>query len=262
MTRAFFLTLPLLILTSCAGAMYEVPTVSNEELNRAYALINQGDRAIPPKRTHRQKEAILMRAFKRLQPAVQDICAQARDISCQFDVQYSEDDTINAYASDGRKIVFFSGLADILVSEDEYAAVLAHEMGHHISDHLGKARSNAMAGAMLGGLLGAAAEKATGEEGLAEAGMGLGTTAGILRYSKDHEQEADYISAYMLARAGYDLEVAQGLWARLAYSKGGAVKKKAGILDTHPSSPERIARWQRIIREIAMDADKLPNLKK
>lgn len=262
MTRAFILTLPIFVLTSCAGAMYEVPTVSNDELNRAYALINEGDRITPPKRSHAEKEAILKRAFTRLYPEAQDICRQAKDMSCEFDVNYSEEDTINAYASDGRKIVFFSGLADILVSEDEYAAVLAHEMGHHISDHLGKARKNAMAGAALGALLGAAAEKATGEEGLTEAGMGLGTTAGILRYSKDHEQEADYISAYMLERAGYDLEVAQGLWARLAYSSGGAVKKKAGIFDTHPSSPERIARWQRIIREIEVDADKLPNLKK
>ena len=262
MTRAFILTLPVFVLTACAGAMYEVPRATNEELNRAYALINKGDRVAPPKRTHAEKQAILMRAFQRLQPEAQDICTQAKDKSCQFDVSYSEDDTINAYASNGRKIVFFSGLADILLSEDEYAAVLAHEMGHHISDHLGKGQKNAMAGALLGALLGAAAEKATGEEGLTEAGLGLGATAGILRYSKDHEQEADYISAYMLERAGYDLEIAQGLWARLAYSKGGVVKKKAGIFDTHPSSPERIARWQRIIREIEMDSDKLPNLKK
>ena len=43
---------------------------------------------------------------------------------------------------------------------------------------------------------------------------------GRLAYSKADEREADYLSAYITARAGYNLEEASGIWVKLAGSGG------------------------------------------
>ena len=75
-------------------------------------------------------------------------------------------------------------------------------------------------------------------------------------YSKADEREADYLSAYITARAGYDLAQAAGIWAKLAGSGGS--RATAGLLDTHPAGPERLAAWELAEREIAASPELLP----
>jgi predicted Zn-dependent protease len=67
---------------------------------------------------------------------------------------------------------------------------------------------------------------------------GLGSTLGVLKYSRTHESEADKMGLVFAAIAGYDPNAAVTFWERMA-AQGG--QKPLEILSTHPSDETRIA---------------------
>jgi predicted Zn-dependent protease len=75
----------------------------------------------------------------------------------------------------------------------------------------------------------------------------LGAGAARLAYSKAEEREADYLGAYLVARAGYDLERAgQSLGALGPPRCGGPQRRRRrGPARTHPAEAERLAAWRR-----------------
>ena len=128
--------------------------------------------------------------------------------------------------------------------------MVAHEFGHHLADHIGRgfARSTAAGyavGTAVGALIsfGGLAAWAIGQ-GAAQ----LGGSAARLAFSKEEEREADYLAAYLLARAGHDLDRAGGLWTKLAGSDGAQMA--SGLLATRPSSAEQLAAWQETVEEL------------
>jgi predicted Zn-dependent protease len=86
--------------------------------------------------------------------------------------------------------------------------------------------------------------------------MGVGAQLGALSYSKEQEREADLLSAYLMARADYDLRRAGRVWWVLAQQD--KEKVKASLFDTHPAGPERIVAWEKAIVEVEKSPDKLP----
>ena len=88
----------------------------------------------------------------------------------------------------------------------------------------------------------------------------LGAGATRLVYSKGEEREADYLGAYLVARAGYDLDRAGNLWARLSRPDAAATRSGAlaGLLATHPAEAERLAAWRRAAEEIRASPDLMP----
>ena len=88
--------------------------------------------------------------------------------------------------------------------------------------------------------------------------MQIGETLGGKSFSKQHETEADYIAAYILARAGYNPEAAGQLWIKLAKASG---KMESKLFDTHPAGPERLAAWEKAVDEVRMSPDLMPNPK-
>jgi predicted Zn-dependent protease len=86
--------------------------------------------------------------------------------------------------------------------------------------------------------------------------MAVGAQIGALSYSKSEEREADLLSAYLLARAGYDLRKAGHVWRVLAQLD--RQKAKASLFDTHPAGPERMAAWDKAIVEVEQSPTKLP----
>ena len=86
---------------------------------------------------------------------------------------------LNAFAN-GRSVQVTSRLAEEVRREDELAAVLAHEFAHHVLRH----RARLDAAGVERGLLG-----------------NFGRNARLIR---ETEEEADRLSVWLLARAGYD----------------------------------------------------------
>lgn len=110
------------------------------------------------------------------------------------------------------------------------------------------------AGALLGAVVpsGGVAAWALGQ-GAAELGAGAG--AARLASSKQEEREADHLGACLVARAGYDLERAGRLRARLARPGDPAT---AGLLGGHSADAERLAQWRRTTEGIRVSPDPMP----
>jgi len=127
-----------------------------------------------------------------------------------FDFTFSVIDSsaINAFATPGGYIYVYRGLIELAEEETQLAGVLAHEIGHikarHIaqmiesSQKMGLATLAAiLAGAFLGG----------GDLTAAVIGFSSATTATLsLKYSREHEEEADRLGMLYLTEAGYDGE--------------------------------------------------------
>ncbi len=238
----------LLALPAGCGPQYAAPQPDRAALLAA----RQEIAAAPPIRRHARgpeaKHAMLRRVATRVAAAAQPICRQQRGQGCGFRVAYDPSDAVNAYASGQGDIAVTAGMLRVVDNDSELAAVIAHEFAHPIAGHIPRAATRTALGALAGAVVGA-------YTGLGDL-SGLGAQAGRLVYSQADEREADYLAAYITARAGYDLEEAEGLWAKLAAS--GDRRVQAGLLDTHPAGPERLAAWEIARREIAASPDRLP----
>ena len=174
---------------------------------------------------------------------------------CEYTILLEDDPRMppNAFqtrGSDGRPVVVISTkLRDQMRSDDEIAFVLAHEMAHHIAEHLPRQQQSQMLGALILGGMVAAAGQAAGSPASQDAirqAMDVGAFVGGRAYSQDYELEADWLGAFITARAGYDPQRGAQIFARPALSgSGGPV-----ILSSHPGSPQRLALVARAGEEI------------
>ncbi|MEX0923471.1 MAG: M48 family metalloprotease [Rhodovibrionaceae bacterium] len=248
------------LLAGCAGANYRLPALSDSEIAAASQDIQGSDDFQQIERSAESARALVHRAERRIEANAGPVCKDAGVKTCNFNVVYDHSSEVpNAWAEDPYKITLTRGLLQFMQNEDEVAAIVGHEMGHHIVGHLDKKRDNYVIGSVLGAILGAAAGAAAGDGSTAVMGGALGSQAGgmagIISYSKEHEREADYISVYLLARAGYDLDKASQVWARLAKMGG---RMETGLLDTHPASPDRLAAWRKAVDEVEGNPSLIP----
>ena len=160
---------------------------------------------------------------------------------CRFNFVIDLDNnTFNAFAN-GDIMVFSLRMAKwLLMNETGAAIVFAHELGHNANKHIVDKMQNAQAGAFLGLLLGIYI-------GLPQDMMEVGQSMGATAYSIDYENEADYLSMYILAKAGYNLDDAVDFWRRFAVEVPNSIYSQGG---THPSTAERYVRMEATIQEI------------
>uniref|UniRef100_UPI001F2ECF8D M48 family metallopeptidase n=1 Tax=Falsiroseomonas oryziterrae TaxID=2911368 RepID=UPI001F2ECF8D len=196
-------------------------------------------------RSEAEQVQMLSRVARRVVASADPMCRQYLDQPCRFRVGLMRSQEVNAFAAEGSTIGVTSGMLLVVDNDAELAAVVAHEMGHHLANHLARAGTRTQLGSLAGALIGAY----LGGDALAQAGAQLGGGAARLVYSQAEEREADYLAAFMVHRAGYDLAQAGRIWIRLAQAAGGA--QQPSLLRTHPTGPERLAAWQRTVAEIA-----------
>ncbi len=261
-----------LVLGACAGTAYRLPEVTDAELQGVRQEL--AENRVPLKTFERSDgsyKRMLSAITNRLLADAQPLCRHTGYETCFFQTVYSEKDDINAFASEGYKITVYRGLLQYLESEDEIAAVVAHEMGHHLAHHNDEKAGNAAVGAATAGLLtavllGAANANSPYYDPLAQPEsarsvdqmMTLGSQIGALSYSKEEEREADLLGAYLLARAGYNLERAGRVLRVLADLPGNEDAGRAGMFNTHPASVERIVAWRKAMAEVAANPSRLP----
>jgi predicted Zn-dependent protease len=245
------------MLAGCAGAQFRLPAISDADVNRAsLAVASEASNLPRHHRTAEENRAMVDEAARRLEAAAPGLCAYAHAPRCTFNVVYVADDTVDAQTN-GTRIEIYRGLLEYLDSEEEVAAVVGHEMGHEIAQHLEEKRQNATIGAVLAGILMGGAMVATGYQDpqAMNNSMQVGASLGALSFSKEEEREADLLSAYLLARANYDLHKAGRVWVVLSKLDG---ETHASMFDTHPAGPERVAAWEKAIAEIEASPNKLP----
>jgi len=156
-----------------------------------------------------------------------------------------EDDLVNAWCMPGGKVVVYTGLLPVTENETGLAVVMGHEIAHAIARH-GNERMSQQLLVMAGGvgLAVAMSEKPQLTQDIFMASYGVGSTLGVLGYSRKHESEADKMGLVFMAMAGYNPEKAVDFWERMAEAGGG---KPPELISTHPSSERRISDIQEFL---------------
>jgi len=177
----------------------------------------------------------------------------ARIGSTPFDFKFFvvKDQDPNAFAIPGGWIFVTTGLLTLAQSENEVAGVLSHEIAHvtsrHIADLIDRSQrfNIASLAAMIAGVLIGGGGKASGA--VAQTAMAA-QMAFTLKYTREHEREADQKGLHTLVEAGYD---PSGLMVFLnkmhRHTLIGSAELPA-YLRTHPAVEDRISLLENLIR--------------
>ena len=147
--------------------------------------------------------------------------------------------TVDAWCMPGGKVAFYTAIMPICKDETGVAVVMGHEVAHAIANH-GRERMSQQLIAQYGlGTLGAlmGQSPSAGAELLMQA-IGAGTNIGMLKFSREHESEADHIGLIFMTMAGYDPNQAPIFWERMTEAGGG--QEPPEFMSTHPSHSTRI----------------------
>lgn len=140
-----------------------------------------------------------------------------------------DDDVLNAFATPGGYIYVYTGLIKYLSTEDALAGVLAHEIAHADQRHSTQQLTRAFG---LSVLIDIALGKNQGT--LSDIAAGLAS----LKFSRDHESEADKYSVNYLCPTAYNAAGAAIFFEQL---EAGGSPRMPEFLSTHPSPVNRIA---------------------
>lgn len=148
------------------------------------------------------------------------------------DIQVIRTSVPNAFALPGGHSVYFSALLDQTETPDEFAGVMAHELGHVVHRHgMEQLVSTSATGLLIGFILG-------DMTGLSVAG-GLGASLIDSRFSRDAEREADRFAADVASRMAFQPAGLATLLERV--SGDDAMTRAFALLSTHPLTSERRA---------------------
>ena len=162
----------------------------------------------------------------------------------QWQFNLVADKQANAWCMPGGLIVVYEGLLPITQDEASLAIVLGHEIAHAVARHSAEQMSTQIkqqygiqgVGA-LASVLGVGTNTISLGQAMASAGLNLAN----LKYSRNHESEADYMGLIFAAMAGYNPEAAVTFWQRMA---SASTSNTSEFLSDHPSDATRIKNIQ------------------
>lgn len=138
-----------------------------------------------------------------------------------------DDETLNAFCAPGGYIYVYTGIIKFLDSEDELAGVMAHEIAHAAQRHSTRQMTKAYGISALYSI-------ATGNSNpgqLEQIALGLLS----LKFSRDHETEADTYSVKYLCPTNYNAAGAAGFFEKMEGSPS-----PPQFLSTHPNPGNRV----------------------
>lgn len=138
----------------------------------------------------------------------------------------------NAFALPGGQIYVFSSLINEAKTSDEFAGVVAHEVGHVVHRHslqqiIASSGTGIIVGFMLGDMTGMSVA------------AGLGATVLDSRNSRTAEHEADAFAGAAARRIGFDPTALAAILDRIA--KDDELSATLSLISSHPLTSERRA---------------------
>jgi predicted Zn-dependent protease len=144
----------------------------------------------------------------------------------------NDDKTLNAFCTPGGYIYVYTGILKYLDSEDQFAGVLGHEIGHADMRHSTRQMTK-LYGVQV--LLDAIA-------GDRETIKTLTTNIVGLKFSREHETEADQRSVEYLCPTPYNAAGGAGFFQKIQDSGSGNTIE---FLSTHPNPVNRIEHFHK-----------------
>jgi predicted Zn-dependent protease len=157
-----------------------------------------------------------------------------------------QDRTLNAFVAQGNRMFLHSGLIQRAEAPEEFAGVLAHEIGHIAGVHLmllpeqlRAAMLRSVGAMLLGGLAGAVTR--SGDAAMGAIMLGQSTAmADLYAFTRAQEQAADQAAITYLSRAGWPVSGLETLLARMLDQELLAVSRQDPYVRTHPLSRDRL----------------------
>ncbi|MBM4283815.1 MAG: tetratricopeptide repeat protein [Deltaproteobacteria bacterium] len=186
----------------------------------------------------------------------QKLSAQSGSSAFQYQFFIVEEPSMNAFAVPGGYIFITSGFLRMMEREGELAGVLAHEIAHISGRHMAKIMEKArlvtaatliaaLASVFLGGAL---------AQPLLMGSMAAGESA-MLKYSRDHEQEADSVGFRIMVKAGYHPRDMISIFNKMNKQRWFEGGKIPIYLSTHPDLENRLVD---LAHQLAANEGKLP----
>lgn len=221
----------------------QLSLVSNAEI--LPTVVQQYDSIVKagPLSKNKEQTDMVKRVGARIQAAVEKYMAgkglssELNGFAWEFNL-IDDPKTVNAWCMPGGKVAFYTGIIPICKDEAGVAVVMGHEVAHAIANHGRERMSQGMiAQAGIGTFSALMGQSPTMGQQLLLQAVGVGTNLGMLKFSRQHESEADHIGLIFMSMAGYDPNQAPIFWERMQ-STGGASQPE--FMSTHPSHATRI----------------------
>lgn len=246
--KAIILSIGALIIYACATVPVtgrrQLAMVSNGEIiplaNDQYRQVLKENKLS----TDQEQTAMVKNVGVRIQKAVEQymsdkgLSAELNGFQWEFNL-IDDPKTVNAWCMPGGKVAFYTGIMPICKDENGVAVVMGHEVAHAIANH-GRERMSQglLANLGLSSVSMAMGQNPTLTQQIFMQAVGVGTQVGMLKFSRQHESEADKIGLIFMAMAGYDPHEAPKFWERMSTMSGGGQPPE--WLSTHPSHDTRI----------------------
>lgn len=182
------------------------------------------------------------RLSKLLSQMVEELSAE--DSPYEIRVTVVKDDTPNAFAAPGGRIVVFTGLLQLCPDPDVLAGVLAHEIAHVEQRHSLKRLLRAFGVAYFAtSVIGGGIEEFATAETLSELSSGLL----VLQHSREQERESDRIAVAKLQHANRSQSGLARFFAGIQTDETRELESGLAWLSTHPTSDDRIEQIGRLV---------------
>lgn len=195
-----------------------------------------------PISTNTNQTAMVRRVGQKIATAVETylknngMSSEVANYKWEFNLVQSKE--VNAFCMPGGKIVVYEGILPYTQDEIGLAVVMGHEVAHAVAKHANERMSQEI-------LRQSGASIVTSAMGTSSAMVqqatslvyGLGTQGVMLKYSRNHELEADRLGIIFMAMAGYDPSNAADFWIRMSSGGGSGTPE---FMSTHPSDDTRV----------------------
>jgi predicted Zn-dependent protease len=152
---------------------------------------------------------------------------------------------VNAFALPGGYVYVYTGLRKVAQTDDELAAVLAHEITHAEQHHYAQQYKKASTrGALL-----TVFSLAAGLPNIANQIVGLIDYSMTQKYSRAHEYESDRMGVERMVRAGFNPQGMVSLLEKMSKEDQGS-GTLTGWMRSHPEGRPRVEAVQRTIAEV------------
>jgi predicted Zn-dependent protease len=183
-----------------------------------------------------------------VQRYVNDIGQRLAKVSHLPDLKWTftviDDPSVNAFAMPGGYIFVTRGILAHLNSEAQLAGVLGHEIAHVTHRHSASQISRQQIAGIGLGVASILSSTVAQYGQVAQQALGLM----FLKYSRDHENQADASGIDYATRAGYDPADVPPTYAMLKRVGERAGQRLPGYLSTHPDPGDREVRTTELAR--------------
>ncbi len=154
------------------------------------------------------------------------VLVKKNNLPSGISVKLEENDEANAYATINKEIYVYTGMLNVATTDEELAAIMAHEMGHILNGHNAK---QTILNSVIQSVAGSAKPTTTAQAISVVAAQELSKS----KLSKKDELEADITAVDLLQNSGYNPLALISVLNKIC---GNYID----VISTHPSGEKRL----------------------